>query len=69
LSRTGAVADAQRRRGPAGANPGEIPLVARAFVHGLVMLVQDGAPQAATNETDTALLAHRLTGLFADRLL
>jgi AcrR family transcriptional regulator len=66
---SGAVASlAHPRPGLTGTSESELPLVAWAFVHGLVVLVRDGALRAATDEPDTELLAHRLTRLFADLL-
>jgi len=66
---SGALAGvAHPRPGPASANPAETSLVAWAFVHGLLVLVRDGALQAATDDSDIPRLAHRLTGLFAELL-
>jgi AcrR family transcriptional regulator len=62
------TADAQSRTDspPVGA----LPLIAWAFVHGLVVLARNGAIQAAAvpDGTDTGLLLHRLTEVFASRL-
>lgn len=56
----------QPRPGSSGADPGDVSLVAWAFVHGVVVLVRDGALQAVSDESDAELLAHRLTLLFVD---
>jgi len=65
----GAVAGVSHpRSGRTDANPAETSLVAWAFVHGLLVLIRDGALQVAADETDTEVLARRLTGSFAELL-